>query len=67
MKPHLITVTSLAVFLVGVGPAPSQAPPGGRSKGPVLKGWSHLYVRAIDAEKTFNFYHRVLGMEFVGS
>jgi catechol 2,3-dioxygenase-like lactoylglutathione lyase family enzyme len=63
---------SLAFIVAGLvclsfGLLAIQAAPGGKGKAPIIRGWSHQYVRAIDAEKTFRFYHEVLGMRFVGS
>ena len=55
-------LSSIAIVAVVV----RSAPGGGKSKKTPIQGWSHIYVRALDAEKTCRFYHRVLGMEFVG-
>ena len=68
MKRRIITAVVTGAFCVGVGLlADAALARGGKPKGPTLNGWSHLYVRALDARKTFHFYHKVLGMEFVGS
>lgn len=67
MKRHVPTfiiagMVSLAAH-IQAGPVLAGGPTGG----PAIRGWSHLYIRAIDAEKTFRFYHEVLGMKYVGS
>ena len=68
MKRSIITITAVGVFCLGVGLVADRVAAGGdKPKGPTIKGWSHLYVRAIDAQKTFHFYHKVLGMEFLGT
>ena len=68
MKRHITTAKTLGALCLGALLLAGLIAAGGdQGRGPTMKGWSHLYVRALDTEKTFNFYHRVLGMEFVGS
>ena len=67
MKRHARTFVITGTFyLVMCLPAESVLA-GGETGGPTIRGWSHLYIRAIDAEKTFRFYHEILGMKYVGS
>jgi catechol 2,3-dioxygenase-like lactoylglutathione lyase family enzyme len=68
MKRHIVTTIAVGAFCLGTGlVAEKVAAGGGKPKRPTFRDWSHLYVRAIDAEKTFNFYHKILGMDYVGS
>lgn len=66
MKSRWTTCVGLLVAGLSVGLAVRHAPAGSGAKKPLIRAWSHCYVRALDVEKTFRFYHNVLGMSFTG-
>ena len=66
MRIRRAVVCSILASIAVVAVVARSAPGGSKSKKAPIQGWSHIYVRALDAEKTCRFYHQVLGMEFVG-
>ncbi|UCG33279.1 MAG: VOC family protein [Phycisphaerales bacterium] len=67
MKRHVTTFVTASMFCLVLSFPADLVLAGDPTGGPAIRGWSHLYIRAIDAERTFRFYHEILGMKFVGS
>ncbi len=62
---RMLIVPVVALLVLAAVAQVHSAPSKARAAG--VTGWSHLYIRARDVEKTFRFYRELLGMEYVGS